>query len=55
MLRDLRYGARVLSKTPGFTLIAVLVMGIGALTTNFSSINARATRSDPMVALGHNA
>src|ERR1017187_1384445 len=51
MLRDLRYGARVLLKTPSFTLIAVLALalGIGASTTNFSSINALLLRPMPLI------
>src|ERR1043166_4498165 len=42
LLQDLKFGVRLLAKTPGFTIVAALslALGIGANTTIFTLINA---------------
>jgi putative ABC transport system permease protein len=49
IMHDLRYGARLLVRTPGFTLLAVtvLALGIGATTGIFSVLDALLIRQLP--------
>ena len=51
MIRDLQFAARMLAKSPAFTVIAILALalGIGLSTTMFTAVNALLLRPMPLL------
>lgn len=47
LARDLRFAFRTLAKSPGFTAVAVITLGIGANTLFFGALNATLFRPLP--------
>src|SRR5579872_2283039 len=50
VLSDLRFGIRQLRKNPGFTAVAVLILGIGGVSAVFTVADAALVRPLPGVA-----
>lgn len=50
LIRDVRYGARLMRKSPGFAIVAVLTLAVGIAvnTVVFTAFNALALRSLPV-------
>jgi len=51
LLQDIRYGIRTLTRDPGFTLVAVLILtlGIGANSTLFTMVNSTFLQDPPLI------
>ena len=47
LLKDIRFGARMLVQNSGFTVVAVLALALGAKTAIFSAVNAILPHSPP--------
>jgi len=53
MLSEIKVALRGLAESPGFTAIAIATLA--QMASALPVICVRATRADPMIALGHNA